>query len=66
MNKAFEMDKKSELTIAMRKGLKEGEKKGLEKGQKEIALNIKKQGLDNDFIAKCLNISIEKLNKLLI
>ena len=32
---------------------------------KELALNMKKQGLDNAFIAKCLNISIDELNKLM-
>ena len=31
----------------------------------ELALNMKKQGLDNTFIAKCLNISVDELNKLL-
>ena len=57
----------------LEKGLKEGEKKGIEKGlkegkqqkEREIALNMKKQGLDNDFIAEFLDISIEKLNTLL-
>ena len=32
---------------------------------KELALNMKKQGLEYDFIAKCLNISIDELNKLM-
>ena len=77
----YEMDKRSELTIAMRegekkgieKGLKEGEKKGREKGlkegekkkEKELALNMKSKGFTNDMIADCLNISIDELNILL-
>ena len=32
---------------------------------KELAINMKEQGWENDFIAKCLNISIEELNELL-
>ena len=32
---------------------------------KELALNMKNQGLDENFIAKCLNISIDELNKLM-
>ena len=66
----YEMDKKSEIATA----LEEGEKKGIEKGlmegkqaeQKQIALNMKKQGFENEVIAKCLNISINELNKLLM
>ncbi|MBR1943869.1 MAG: hypothetical protein IJ848_00130 [Alphaproteobacteria bacterium] len=66
------MDKASEIATAKNEGLIEGEKKGIEKGliegenkaKKELALNMKNQGLSNDFIAKCLNISIEALNEL--
>ena len=32
---------------------------------RELALNMKKQGFDNEMIAKCLNIDIESLEKLL-
>ena len=50
-------------------GLAECLEKGLEQGklenQKQIALNMKEQGLKNDFIIKCLNISNEELEKLL-
>ena len=55
------------------KGLKEGEKKGIEKGliegekrkMTELALNMKKQGFENEVIAKCLNISIDEMNTLM-
>ena len=57
----YEMDKKSEITNARNDGRKEG----LIEGQKQIALNMKNQGLDDTFIAKCLNISIEELKQLL-
>ena len=72
----YAMDSASALSTARNDGRKEGliegreegliagEKKGLEKGQREIALNMKNQGFENEIIAKCLNISIEKLNKL--
>ena len=46
-------------------GEKKGKKEGLIEGQKQIALNMKKQGLDDTFIAKCLNISINELKKLM-
>ena len=64
--------KKEGLIEGKKEGLIEGEKKGMEKGliegekkkMKELALNMKKQGLDDIFIAKCLNVSVEKLNEL--
>ena len=76
----YEMDKGSELATARKQGLIEGkkegliegEKKGIEKGliegeekkMKELALNMKNQGFEDTIIAKCLNISVEKLNEL--
>ncbi|MBR1944188.1 MAG: hypothetical protein IJ848_01805 [Alphaproteobacteria bacterium] len=54
------MDKASEIAVAR----DEGEKKGKNEAKKELALNMKNQGLDDAFIAKCLNISIEALNAL--
>ena len=65
----YAMDKGSEVEIAREEGkeegLKEGKKKGLIEGQKQIALNMKIQGLDDSFIAKCVNISIDELKKLI-
>ena len=76
----YEMDKKSEITNARndgrkegliegkKEGLIEGKKEGLIEGEKkkmkELALNMKVQGFENEVIAKCLNISVEKLNEL--
>ena len=74
----YERDKESEIAIALEEGEKKGIKKGLIEGkkegliegkqaeQKQIALNMKKQGLDDTFIAKCLNINIDEFNKLLM
>ena len=66
----YAMDKASEVEVARKegekKGLIEGEKKGLIEGQRQIAINMKNQGFENDFIAKCLNISIDELKKLLM
>ncbi|MBR1944557.1 MAG: hypothetical protein IJ848_03770, partial [Alphaproteobacteria bacterium] len=62
----YEMDKASEIATAKNEGLIEGEKKGENKAKKELALNMKNQGFDNMMIAKCLNISIEALQKLFV
>ena len=53
----YEMDKGSELVEAR----KEGEKRKM----KELAINMKNQGFEDKVIAKCLNISIDELNKLI-
>ncbi len=58
---------------ALQKGIKEGIKEGLEKGkeegklenQKQIALNMKNQGFNDEVIAKCLSIDINNLKELL-
>ena len=73
----YAMDKASEVEVARKegerkgieKGLIEGKKEGLIEGkiaeQKHIALNMKNQGFDDKVIAKCLNISIDEMNKLI-
>ena len=65
----YAMDSASALSTARndgrKEGLIEGKKEGLIEGKKQIALNMKVQGLDDNFIAKCLNISIDELNKLM-
>ena len=66
----YERDRYSELYCAREEGIKEGKKEGIQEGkieeQKQIALNMKTQGLDDEFIAKCLNVSINELQKLLL
>ncbi len=61
--------KEEGLAEGLEKGKEEGLAEGLEKGklenQKQIALNMQKHGLENDFIAKCLNITSEELEQLL-
>ena len=57
----YEMDKGSELATARNEGLIEGKISE----QRAIVLNMKKQGLDDSFVAKCLNISIDKLHELM-
>ncbi|MBR1944552.1 MAG: hypothetical protein IJ848_03745 [Alphaproteobacteria bacterium] len=52
------------IAVARDEGKEEGLIEGENKAKKELALNMKNQGLSNDFIAKCLNISIEELNAL--
>ena len=53
----YEMDRASELCCAKEEGKLEE--------QKQIALNMKNQGLDDEFIAKCLNINLDTLQRLL-
>ena len=47
----------------------EGRQEGLAEGKleekKQIALNMKNQGCDDNTIAKCLNISIDELKNIL-
>ena len=61
--------KKEGLIEGKKEGLIEGKKEGLIEGEKkkmkELALNMKNQGFENEVIAKCLNISIDELNKLM-
>ena len=42
----------------------EGLIEGAQQKMKELAQNMRNQSLGDDFIAKCLNISIEALNEL--
>jgi predicted transposase/invertase (TIGR01784 family) len=64
-----QMDNLSAISYAKAEGLAEGLEKGEQKGkleeQKQIALNMKNHGLEDVFIAKCLNISIYELKQLL-
>jgi flagellar biosynthesis/type III secretory pathway protein FliH len=68
-----QLDNISSIATVKEEGLKQGIKEGLEKGKKqcernkikELELNMKNQILENDFIAKYLNISINDLNLLL-
>ena len=74
----FELHWNTDLDVArsdgikkgIEKGLKIGKEEGLIEGKKEtniaIAKNMKAQGLENDFIAKCLNISEKEVEKLVI
>ena len=57
----YERDKGSELATARKQGLIEGEKKKM----KELALNMKNQGFEDTIIAKCLDISMDELYKLI-
>ena len=69
----YERDVGSEIAMARREskeeGLAEGFQKGEQKGKleerKQLALNMKSKGFDDNTIAQCLNISIDELKKLL-
>jgi len=46
-------------------GEERGREEGIEQKTREAALNMKAKGLDNSFIAECLNITETELEKLL-
>ncbi len=56
-----QLDNFCSIENAREKGIKEGENKKM----RELALNMKSQGFNNEMIAKCLNIDIESLEKLM-
>lgn len=59
---------KEGIKEGLKEGLKEGIKKGKEEGMKEekiaVALNLKKMGMDIDFIADATGLSKEEVEKL--
>ena len=57
----YERDRDSELYLERQEGIKEGEQIKM----KELAINMKMQGLDNEFISKCLNTDLNTLKDLL-
>ena len=66
IEKGLKIGKEEGLIEGKKEGLIEGEKNGLIKASVVIAKNMKAQGLENDFIAKCLNISEKEVEKLVI
>ena len=61
----YERDRDSELYCAKEEGREEGIREGEQKKMKELALNMKSKGFDDDTIAKCLNIDVNTLKVLL-
>ena len=57
----YERDRDSELYLERQEGIKEGEHMKM----KELAINMKMQGLDDEFISKCLNTDLNTLKDLL-
>ena len=49
---------------AEEKGMKKGKAEGLAEGQRLIASNMKKQGIDIGIIAQCTGLSVEEIDKL--
>ena len=50
--------------IGRKEGLKEGEKKGMEKGVEKVAKEMKKKGIDIEFISEITGLSKEAIGKL--
>ena len=52
----------------MEKGMEKGIEKGMERGkveeQRQIAANLKKQGINIETIAQCTGLSVEEINEL--
>ena len=47
-------------------GIKEGIKEGILENQKEVVLNMYKDNLDLETISKVTNLSLEKINEIII
>ena len=63
--KQEKMVKDAQIEYATKLGKKEGEKMGLQRGQKIVIENMLKQGLDCNTISKYTNISIDDINEIL-
>lgn len=55
---------KEGMEKGMAEGLEKGKAKGLAEGQRLIAANLKKQGVNIETIAQCTGLSIEEINEL--
>ena len=65
----MEKGKEEGLAEGLEKGMQRGKEEGLAEGKleekKQIVLNMKNQGFDDNTIAKCFNISIDELKDIL-
>jgi predicted transposase/invertase (TIGR01784 family) len=52
------------LDYAIEKGIRQGIEKGIDKRSKEIAKNMKEEGMDCKFISKMTGLSIEQIENL--
>lgn len=55
---------KSSFELAVEKGEKKGEKKGKKEGKEEIAINLMRKGMDDDFIMECTRLTANELEAL--
>ncbi|MEY8612555.1 hypothetical protein AALM74_25650, partial [Parabacteroides segnis] len=46
------------------KGMKKGKLEGKAEGQRQIAANLKNQGVNIEIIAQCTGLSVEDINEL--
>jgi predicted transposase/invertase (TIGR01784 family) len=60
-----EQDYVGRVQKALQKGKEEGKREGKEEGKEEAVIGLDKIGLDSEKIAEALNMSIERVNKII-
>jgi predicted transposase/invertase (TIGR01784 family) len=61
-----EQDYIGRVQKALQKGKEEGKREGKEEGKEEAVIGLDKIGLDSEKIAEALNMSIERVNKIIM
>lgn len=65
LEKGMEKGMKKGMEKGMKKGMKKGIEKGIAQNQKEVILNMYKEGADIEFICKVVKLSREEVEKVL-
>ena len=69
-NKAFQLametlKSESRYNVGMIEAKEEGIEEGIQKNQKEVALNLYQMGMEIELIAKAVNLSVDEVKKIL-
>ena len=69
-NKAFQLametlKSESRYNVGMIEAKEEGIEEGIQKNQKEVALNLYQMGMEIELIAKAVNLSADEVKKIL-
>ena len=57
-------DYKNTIDYAEERGIEKGRKEGIKKGKAEVAVNMKKQGINTETIAQCTGLSVKEIDEL--
>jgi flagellar biosynthesis/type III secretory pathway protein FliH len=66
LQKGKEEGKREGKEEGKREGKEEGKREGKEEGKEEAVIGLDKIGLDSEKIAEALNMSIERVNKIIM